>query len=317
MPVSFGDVWRKVRLQASSVPFALVRSWTQEAFEELSDRRPWVWTVRQTSLATLAARSLTVTFTQGGLTVTSAAGFVATDVGRQLRVGTFPFYTINSVEDASNATLDLPYAGTGGALTAQIISAYQTLPEDFGAFMLVIDPTVQRQVAWWYTADQLAQVDPVRMSSGTLQRALVPATLSTAPSLLGRMRYEWWPTPTSARQFPAWYRRQPPQLVDTDTFEGVLAARASILELGALARCARWPGTPEAKNPYFSAPLAKDLQDQFERACAKLELRDDDQAQQTWVALPYHQWPCWGLYGDTAQLRASDATLADYFGYYR
>lgn len=310
---TFGDTWRRVRLHAPAAPFALVRSWVQGAYETLHERRPWVWSVAQTSLATLASRSITVTATQGSTAITSAAAFVASDVGRQFRVGTFPFYTIIEVTDASNAVLDLPYAATGGSLSGQIISAFSTLPEDFGAFMLVIDPTVQRQIAWWFTQDQLAAVDPIRISSGTIVRALVPTTSSPVVATLARMRYEWWPTPTSARQLPAWYRRRPPVLADTDVFEGVLAHRPRVLETGALARCAQWPGTVEAKNPYFNPQLAKQLADQFDHECATLELRDDDQAQQSWVALPYHQWPSWGLSGDTTQLRASDATLADYF----
>jgi len=217
------------------------------------------------------------------------------------------------VLDASNARLDLPYAGETASPTGQIISAYSTLPADFGAFMLVIDQTVQRQIAWWYTQEQLAGVDPVRISSGTLARVVVSTTLSPVAATLGQQRYEWWPTPTTARQLPAWYRARPAQLADTDRFQGVLAQHASILQTGALARCAQWPGTPEVKNPYFNPQLAKQLADQFDHECAKLELRDDDQAQQSWVALPYHQWPCWGLFGDTTQLRGSDATLADYY----
>jgi hypothetical protein len=142
---------------------------------------------------------------------------------------------------------------------------------------------------------------------------LVPTTLSTAPATLGQARSEWWPYPTAARQFPAWYRKRPQQLSDTDQFQGVLAQRSKILETGALARCARWPGTADAKNPYFNLALAKQLADDFDRDCATLELRDDDQAQQSWVALPYHQWSAFGLGGDTTTLRGSDATLSDYY----
>jgi hypothetical protein len=321
MPVTFGDTWRLVRLHVPDAPFGLVRDWTQRAYEQLVNRRPWVWTMVETRLSTLAARAITVTATQGSTTITSAAAFVATDAGRQFRVGTYPIYTINSVESTSSATLDQPYAATGGSLVGQIISAYQTMPEDFGAFLLVIDPTVRRQIAWWYTQEDLARVDPTRIvSSSDLQRALVATSLSTAPATLGQLRYEWWPYPTTARQFPAWYRSRPKALADTDVFQGVLATGAKVLEKGALALASKWPGTTDRKNPYFNLGLAKLLTDEFDHECALLELRDDDQAQQSWVALPYHRWPAWGLYGDTTTLRASDATVADYYGaseYYR
>lgn len=309
---TFGDVWRRVRLHAPGAGFGLVRGWVQTAFEELSDRRPWVWAIKQTSLSTLAARAVTANLTQGSQSITSAAAFLASDVGRQFRVGTFPFYTIISVLDASNARLDLPYAGDTASPTGQILSAYVTLPEDFGAFMLVVDPVVQRQINWWTTQEQLTQLDPMRISSGDLLRTLVPTTQSPVPATLGYARAEWWPSPTTARQVPAWYRSRPAQLADTDPLPGVLAGRGSVLETGALAACAKWPGTAEAKNPYFNPQLAKTLSDEFDRDCAKLELRDDDQAQQSWVALPYHQWPCWGLSGGTDYLRATDATVGDY-----
>lgn len=315
MAYTFGDIWRSVRLHASAVPFGLVRNWTQDAYDQIHDRRPWVWSTAETRLSILAARSLAVTTLQGSTLLQSAALFVAGDAGRQVRVGTYPVYTIVSVEDASNCTLDQPYAGTSGLTTGQILSAYQTLPADFGSFLLVIDPTVQRQIAYWYTREDLARIDPTRISSGTPQRALVATTDSPTLATLGQPRSEWWPYPTSAAQYPAWYRKRPQPLADTDLLQGVLATRGKILETGALAQCAKWPGTAEAKNPYFNLALAKQLSDDFDRECATLELRDDDQAQQSWVALPYHQWPAWGLSGSTEQLRASDATVADYFNY--
>ncbi len=310
---TFGDVWRMVRLHAPDAPFGLVRNWTQDAYASLHERRPWLWAMKEARLSTLASRTLTVTFTTGSRDITSAAGFLSTDVGRQIRVTDLPIYTINEVTDASNAVLDLAYAETGGAETATILSAYATLPEDFGAFMTVLDTTNQRQIGYWYTQADLAACDPGRTNVGTPQRALVATTESTAPTLLGRTRYEWWPTPTAAGTWPIWYRTRPPQLADTDPFKGVLATRGDILVAAALANCALWPGTSDKPNPYFSVAVHRQFKDQFEADCARLELRDDDQAQQSWVAAPWHQWPVWSLYGDTQSLRNHDATIYDYW----
>ncbi len=89
---------------------------------------------------------------------------------------------------------------------------------------------------------------------------------------------------------------------------------ARVLESGALAWCAAWPGTVERKNPYFNLPLAMKLREAFEKECATLELRDDDQYQQSWVALPYHRWTVMDLgFGDTHTLRQTDATVASYY----
>ncbi len=311
---TFGDIWRGVRLHAANAPFGLCRTWTQEAYETLFERRPWVFSVKETRLVIGASRTLAaVNVTQASPLITSAGLFALTDAGRQFRVGTFPVYTIASVQDVNNATLDLAYADITGSPAATILDLYQTLPADFGAFLLVLDTTVRRQVAWWFTQEDLARVDPTRVVSGTPQRALVSTTPSPALTTLGQPRFEWWPAPLTARIFPAWYRARPQQLLDTDVLPGVLAQRGKILETGALARCARWPGTVDVKNPYFNLALAQQLMQDFDRECAKLELRDDDQAQQTWVGLPYHGWPAFGLTGDTTTLRASDATVADYY----
>lgn len=316
MADTFGDVWRRVRLQAPESPLGLIRTWTQNAYTTLAERRPWVWSRVEYHLQTLTARNLVVTFAAGSKAITSAGLFVpGTDPGRQIRVGTFPVYTIVSVESASAATLDLPFTGaTAGALTAQILSAYATMPADFGAFEIVLDLTNQRQIAWWYTQEDLARVDPTRTSSDATPRVLVARKLSSAVASLGQMQYEWWPYPTTARAFPAYYRRRPVALADADPLPGVLGEAGSVLETGALMLCARWPGTSDQKNPYFSLGLYKELKDDFEKECAKLELRDDDQAQQSWSVLPYHRWAAWDLASDTSYLRSSDATVGDYIG---
>lgn len=312
---TFGDAWRLVRLHASQAPFGLVREWTQSAFSELAERRPWLWAMVEDRLAILAERSLTVTFTQGSKTITSAAAFLAADVGRQIRVGSLPVYTITAVDAGlSSATLDIAYAATGGAATAAIFTGYVTMPADFGAFLLVADVSNQRQVSYWYTQADLGLIDPGRTSSGTPLRALVATTMSPVPATAGQARYELWPRATSAAQYPCWYRKRPDALTDDTVLPGVLQQRGDILRLGALAQCALWPGTPEHANPYFNLGTHNRLQDQFEDACAILELRDDDQAQQTWQTLPYHGWPVWELnWGDTAYLRSHDATISDYY----
>lgn len=295
------------------MPFGLIRDWTQSAYRDLCDRRPWLFALVEGRMSTLASRTVTVTVTQGSKTVTSAAGFVTSDVGRQIRVGYLPIYTIVAYVDASTVTLDLAYAAVSGTVPATILSAYVTMPADFGAFMLVLDTVNQRQLGYWYTQQDLALVDPGRTYSGYPQRGLAATTPSPVPATLGQTRYELWPTPNSAAQWPYWYRARPQELADTDLLQGVLATAGDILQAGALAECARWPGTADKPNPYFNLNTYRTFKDSFEADCAKLELRDDDQAQQSWEALPMHHWATWGLGFDTQSLRNHDATTADYF----
>jgi hypothetical protein len=318
---TFGDCWRRVRLHAPDSPFGLVKEWTQHAYEDLVRRRPWSFARVHAMLPVQASRLASVTFTAYSTTATAVAGtFSQSDVGMQLRQSTLtlPIYTVNAVDPTGAIlTLDMPYADPLTSLpllatpsSCTVINLYQTMPADFGAFLLIIDPYLQRLIPWWYTQEDLARLDPARFSTDTNPRVLVSRQLSTVPATLGQVQYEWWPGPTTALQFPYYYRRQAQLLADTDPLLGVVTAR--VLEVGALARCAAWPGTNERKNPYFNLPLHLKLMDEFDKQCATLELRDDDQAQESWTTLPYHRWATWDLTFDTRYLRSTDASVGDY-----
>jgi hypothetical protein len=280
-------------------------------------RRPWHFTRTHAMLVVPQSRSVTPTFTLNSVTATAAAAtFTQADVGLQLRLSTpkIPVYTINAVDGTGGViTLDMPYVDpltVGSPQACTVIGMYQTMPADFGAFLLVIDPYNQRLVPWWYTQEELARLDPIRFSTDTNPRVLVSRQLSTVPATLGQVQYEWWPGPTTAKQFPYYYRKQAQILADTDPLLGVLNAR--VLEVGALAYCAAWPGTNEKKNPYYNLGLHAKLMDEFDKQCASLELRDDDQAQESWTTMPYHRWATWDLTFDTRYLRSTDASIGDY-----
>ncbi len=190
----FGDAWRRVRLHAPDAPFALVKEWTQHAYEDLVNRRPWQFTKVAGILSVPAARTSTATFTLGSTTVTGV--FLQTDVGLQIRLAaaTIPIYTIVGVaQDGLSATLDLPYAdpATTGLQAVQLIGLYQTLPADFGAFLLVTDPYNQRLFSWWHTQEELGIYDPSRRSTDGNPRALVSRGLSVVPATVGQVQYEW------------------------------------------------------------------------------------------------------------------------------
>lgn len=313
---TFGDAWRRTRNHVPDAPFGLVKEWTQHAYEDLVRRRPWNFARVHAMLSVPASRLVTVTLTLNSVTVTAAPGtFTQADTGTQLRISTttVPIYTINVVDATGGVvTLDMPYAdpATVGVQTVRLLGLFQTMPPDFGAFLLVIDPYNQRLIPWWYTQEELARLDPIRFSTDTNPRVLVSRQLSTVPSTLGQVQYEWWPGPLSAKQYPYYYRRQAQLLADTDPLLGVVTAR--VLEVGALARAAAWPGTAERKNPYYNLALHKALMDEFDQQCARLELRDDDQAQESWTTLPYHRWATWDLTFDTRYLRSTDASIGDY-----
>lgn len=310
---TFEDVWRRARLNFGNVPALLVRDWAQDAYTHACEYRGggWGFLRKEASLSTLASRSLTVTFTQSSTAITSAALFVATDAGRQIKVGTYPYYTIVSVTDASNAVIDMAYADTGGALTATILNAYAVLPADFKRFLLVLDPTNQRPIPFWVSEDELALTDTMRTSSDSGARYLVAQGYSTATATLGQARYEYWPSGTAAKHYPYLYYRKAERFADASPLPGVFSNRADLLKLGAKLEAAQWPGTTEQKNPYYNLALADRLQKQWDFELQQLQLADDNQYPEDLLTVHWGR-RYGGLADSTNILQRTDATLADY-----
>lgn len=312
---TFGDLWRMVGLYVSGAPASLWQSWTQQAYNDLLGKRHWAWLRKETFLTTLASRSLSVTFTQAATAITSAALFLSTDVGRQIRVGLTgsPTYTINTVTDASHADLVELYQDTSGAATASISDIYLMMPADFRSFEAVVDPTIQRPVAWWISRDRLDLFDPGRVAYDTRLRVLATYQLSQVSAYSGRVLYEAWPRPTAAGTYVIKYFARGDALADTDTFQGVIATKTEAILEGALARAARWPGTAQQKNPYFNLGLAQLHESRCKDAMQDLNVMDDDQYLLDLQQIDLSKFGLAALSADTTLMRQSDATLADYY----
>lgn len=317
MPATFESLWKMVRLHVPSAPALLVRDWCQQAYGQLTDRRPWTWTLSNAAISWRDQRALAaVTATRGSATVTSAALFQVSDVGRQFRIGTYPIYTIIARPDASTLTLDQPYEPGDdtavGVVPAQILDAYCTLPETFSAFTMVLDTVNQRIVPWWGTQEDIDLIDPTRQNSDSVPRFLAARAPSVYPPTAGQIQFEMWPIPEEAGALQYYSRARPAQMADEFVFSGVVAARLDVLQDGALAQAARWPGTGTVRNPYFNLALARQLSDDFEKGARQLDLRDDDQYQQSIDNAPWQRYATWGWAYDPQLLRRTDAVLGDY-----
>lgn len=314
MAVTFEDVWRRVRLHAPGAPVFLVRDWVNDAWKTIQRRRPTANYLRVSAALTInVSRTISVTVTRGSATVTSAALFVAADLGRELRIGTFPWYTIITFTDASTIVLDRAYGEDSVTSTATIFDGYATVPADFGQFDLIADPYNQRRLAFWITEDQLNLLDPTRQTSDTGPRVLGTASPSPVTATLDRMRYEYWPRPTANRSYPYYYFKQAADLADSFTFSGSLAEADDVLIKGALAECARWPGTADNPNPYFNLGLGDRLEKDFEASVQSVSLRDDDMQGSDYLRTNWMRWPLADLAYNDQALRATDATIADLY----
>lgn len=313
-PESFGDVWRRVRLHVPAAPTFLVREWVNTAWKPLARLRHWSFLYGELRLTIQASRSLAAaTVTTGSPTVTSAGLFLPSDQGRQFKNAFFPVYTIQTYTDPNTVQLDIPY-GEGSVTTpATIFDGYATMPVDFESFRIIADPYNQRRLAFWITADQLNILDPTRQGSDDGPRLLAQRPPSTYLPTLGQTQYEYWPAPTAARSYPAFYNKIAQRLDDTVTFTGVMAQGADVLMAGALAQAALWPGTPDRPNPYFNAGLARTKQAEFLSGVQQLSLRDDDQHPDDLATIHWERWPLADLAYNDQALRATDATVADLY----
>lgn len=323
MPQTFGDVTRTVRLYVPAAPPFLIRAWVNKVWKDLARVRHWNFLKKDLRLTISASRKLaTVSVTTGSPIVTSAALFVAGDVGRQitfgnplsLTTGNYPIYTIISEQSTSQITLDIPY-GEPSTTTAgaTILDAYFVAPLDFESFRLIADPYNERRLAFWITPDQLNILDPTRQASDTGPRCLVEASPSTFPATLGQMRYEYWPQPTAARSYPATYNVQASAIGDTFSFSGVLGDGADVLIEGCLAQAALWPGTSDRQNPYFNPKLAQAKQAEYLLQLQRTSLRDDEQHPDDLATVHWERWPLADLAYNDQALRATDATIADLY----
>jgi hypothetical protein len=314
MPETFGDCWRRVRLHVPAAPTFLVREWVNAAWKPLGRMRHWSFLYGELRLTIAVARSVaSVTLTNGSTTATSAGLFLAADAGRQFRVSNFPAYTIQTFNNVNSIDLDVPFGETSVVATATIYDGYATMPTDFESFRLIADPYNQRRLAFWITADQLNILDPTRQGSDSGPRLLAQRPPSTYLPTIGQTQYEYWPRPTAARSYPAFYNKLAARLDDTVTFSGVMAEAADVLVAGALAQAALWPGTPDRPNPYFNATLAREKKNEFLTGVQQLSLRDDDQHPDDLATVHWERWPLADLAYNDQALRATDATVADLY----
>lgn len=316
MPATFESVWRKVALQAAAVPPLLVRSYVQDAYQTACAGRRWSFLRRDIQLQTRAARGVTVTASSGGTSLAGVPGdFVASDLFRQIRTtNQGKPYTIIAVDVVlGTATLDSNYTGVSGTTEFTILDAFLFMPENFDGVRTLSNLTVQQPMPWWYTEEQLDFWDPNRIWSDTTARIIAARGVWQIGAMSGRQVYEWWPYPTALATYQMSYYAKA-ELADTDVLQGPLALNSHVLEKGALAACARWPGTPERKNPYFNLALATMLDKQFAEGLQELSVRDEDSSPAEEFERIDWRWVQGLVPMDTHLLRSTDATLGDYFG---
>jgi len=295
---TFENVAAKVEAHCPLASNLLARLWVQNANNEIEDRRPWSHLRSESEILISASKSGTVNVTGNSATVVlGTLAATSADKYRQFRIPGASGPVIYTILDVAggNITLDRVYGGTTAAgVSALVLDAYISMPEDFGRFIGVLDPANNWQLNLWMTEDELNSRDAQRTDTGS-PYALVSRRLSTAnASGAPLIQYELWPYQLTAKNFPYFYIRRPRELADGDTFQGPLRQRTDVIMELALAMAAEWPGTVDKKNPYFSLPLAQAKRAKvfgptpnFDAMLELLEARDEE-VYMTWMQTVSH-----------------------------
>lgn len=287
MADTFGKSWRTLRAHCPLAPPLLARFWTETAYRKFCDRRNWSFLRGEDEFLINTQNTGTVDVTRGSATVSGGSmAYNLSDMDRQFMVGgRGPVYTIISVNDKVDYTLDRPYGGTSATATsASVLDAYLTMPADFRRFIAVLDPANNWQLHLWVTEEELNTWDAQRSSTGT-PWAIVSRRLKTqgTTSLIGRIQYELWPYATSNKNYPYYYQKGPSEnIMDEDALLGPLSTNVNLLVTLALAEAAEWPGSGDQRNPYFNLSLANAKREMAEREASRLEVVDEE-IYSTWL----------------------------------
>lgn len=148
---------------------------------------------------------------------THAAGCTLTTsslAGMQFRLGNgTPIFTVISVQDATDLTLDLNWGNSSLTNQAyQIVKAYFTIAPDLKDILFVLDQIQGIPMRIHVSVLEINWRDPQRSSTGPPLNVV-----DLAPSAGGSMQYELWPWQFGPYQLGVIYQKQWPELKnDTD-----------------------------------------------------------------------------------------------------
>ncbi len=277
------EMSRSLRLYVPQLPITLAEQFIRDRYRRILDRRDWSGLRRESQFILNAQKSDgTVSFTRSSTTITgTGTTFATTDIGRQFKAGVgSPVYTITDVDVIlQTLTLNMPIGvATSVDVTYRIIDAYVTPPADFLRFIVVADPQQGWRLRHWITSGELMSMDPQRTFFGQpyllADRMYDVATAASANDY--RPQYEAWPYTTAARTLYYTYITKGSDLVNP-TDQPVFPIRSDAIVAGALADVARWPGTSDQPNPYFTRPeYWKAYEAEFEDKMIEIERRDED-----------------------------------------
>lgn len=281
---TFDQLWKGVKNRAPLASPFLAQDWVRWSFRELIEKRKWSWMIKRAQIIIpQMTNNGTVTVTLGSnVVVGQGTTFTRPLIGQQFRIGNLtPIYDIIDVPDSTHLILNDIWGCTTEITTGyRIYLAYAQMPDDFHSWISIWDANFSWQLWTTITQTALNIYDAQRASQGT---PYVVADYDYTTIRYGGAtvtppipRYEIWPHQQSQYVLPFLYETRPPDLDDSTGFLPRYIPGDVLME-GALAQCARWPGTDKDHvNPYFNLALSKFHEDKFQARVRGLELQDDE-----------------------------------------
>jgi hypothetical protein len=248
------EMAREVHLYSGEIcPIPLAKRWVRDRYRKVCEKNIWSFKLGRSMFSTTAVYSTgSIALTNGSSTIVgTGTTWVASHVGQQIKFNGYVFTVITVTDtthltislDGTNATLWAGSTSTGN--TYSILQAYITpTPTDFHAFYSIIDPTNSWRLRLGYNVQELDRIDARRSASGTPY--IVANGIYNSSNV---PVFELWPHANSQKEYIYLYEKRVADLSDDSTPPPII--RSDILVAGALADLARWPGTPEQKNPHF------------------------------------------------------------------
>lgn len=240
-------------------PSTEVRKWINDTYRSIVDGRSWAGLMirGQVTVPNIYTAG-TVTLTLGQPTVVGVGtAWDQTFVGRQLRAGfSTGFYNIQSVQDATHLTLDLPWGNftlVNNGYTIQ--QPWVTLGANMKRIKTMVNQRQGYRMILGIPQDTLNLWDTWRTSTGWTWGVSRKELTST-----GAAQFEMYPCPTFQQVFPYLAYVQPPDLVNDADFPYPFIP-SDVLVLPAIANALVFRG-PKL-NPYYDPSTAQAKMKEF------------------------------------------------------
>ena len=261
----------ELRIWNPDVPGPLATRWIQNAYRKVIDFRLWYGLLIRGQIVVPSVYSTgTASFTLNSAAVVgTGTQWTQSMVNLQIRQGfNTGWYNIQSVQDATHLTLDLPWGNPTQSGGYQILQTWVSPGPNVKRILEMVN---QRQ-GWRMMIDQPQAVanfyDTWRVTTGWTYMLL-----NKEPRADGSPVYELYPAPTFQQVFPYLAYVQPPDLKN-DTDYPVTFVRSDILVLSGIKEALLYRGK---SSRYYDPQTAGVKAKEFEQELFKMALNDDNQ----------------------------------------